>query len=505
MNVPVVTVNCRVDDRVSSADIFHALREGTCMLLESREVESGAARYTRMMIQPSVVVRCDGARVTLKALSDVGRDICRRLAEDNVLCSAPFSVSSDSEGLSVQCPPPPQGLTEMERLKAPSQVDVLRRLLTHVGNAGCLYGGFAYDFIETFEDLPAVESRGYDFPDFQFFLAEEEVIIDHVECQAHVTVMGDDATRRCDDIVARLKAVKRQADDGPVDSAVSLDDVQCLVSDDEFAAHVKDLQRYIHSGDIYQVVPSRGFLIPCSDAFQAYQCLRRSNPSPYLFYYRDSEREIFGSSPESAVKVEGGTVTIRPIAGTMPRALDDSGHINADEDIRQQVRLRTDGKETAEHIMLVDLARNDVARISKVGTRHVSKLLSVELYSRVMHLVSEVRGTLRDDLDALDAYRATMNMGTLTGAPKIRATELIRQVEGARRGIYGGGIGYICARGDLDTCIAIRCAQVENGRAIVRAGAGVVRDSHPDKEAAETFHKARAVLEAIACSKGQMS
>jgi anthranilate synthase component 1 len=208
---------------------------------------------------------------------------------------------------------------------------------------------------------------------------------------------------------------------------------------------------------------------------------------------------MFGASPESAIKYQqhNRQVEIYPIAGTRARGYKANGEFSLDLDCRIELELRQDKKELAEHIMLVDLARNDVARVCKAGTRHVADLLKVDRYSHVMHLVSRVCGTLSDDLDALHAYQACMNMGTLSGAPKVRATELIRQYEGKRRGSYGGAVGYITGEGDMDTCIVIRSAFVKSGIAHIQAGAGVVYDSNPQAEANETRQKAQAVISAI--------
>ncbi|MBF0697755.1 anthranilate synthase component 1, partial [Actinomyces bowdenii] len=277
------------------------------------------------------------------------------------------------------------------------------------------------------------------------------------------------------------------------------------VCDAGFEQMVVDMKERIAAGDVYQVVPSRGFTIACPDALAAYRVLRRSNPSPYMFYLAAPDFELFGASPESALlhSARTGQVAIRPIAGTNPRGLAPDGGIDHERDTRLELELRTDAKEVAEHVMLVDLARNDVARVSRPGTRQVRDLMRVDRYSRVMHLVSEVSGELAEDLDALDAFRASMTMGTLTGAPKLRAAELIRTAEGTRRGSYGGSVGYIRGDGELDTCIVIRSAFVAGGQALVQAGAGVVADSVPAKEAAETVHKARAVLEAVAAAQGR--
>ena len=234
----------------------------------------------------------------------------------------------------------------------------------------------------------------------------------------------------------------------------------------------------------------------CPDAFAAYRKLRETNPSPYMFYIRGADYELIGASPESNLKFDADTreVQLYPIAGTRPRGA------THELDIRNELDMRTDTKELAEHTMLVDLARNDLARVAVPGTRRVADLLQVDRYSRVMHLVSRVVAELHPDFDAIDAYRACMNMGTLTGAPKLRAMELVRDTEDKRRGSYGGAVGYLRGDGSMDNCIVIRSAYIKNDTAIVQAGAGVVRDSVPQSEADETLHKAYAVLHAIAAA-----
>lgn len=277
------------------------------------------------------------------------------------------------------------------------------------------------------------------------------------------------------------------------------------MSDADFCELVAKMQQHIAIGDAYQVVPSRGFVIDCPQPLQTYRYLHDADPSPYMFYIATDDFELFGASPESSLlhSAKTGQVAIRPIAGTRPRGFAPDGNIDHELDIRLELELRSDAKEVAEHVMLVDLARNDVARISAPGTRKVTQLLRVDRYSRVMHLVSEVTGQLASDLHPLDAFRASMTMGTLTGAPKLRAAELIRQYEGTRRGSYGGAVGYLRGDGELDTCIVIRSAFARNGKAIVQAGAGVVSDSVPQREADETAHKASNVLRAIAAAQGK--
>jgi anthranilate synthase component 1 len=282
-------------------------------------------------------------------------------------------------------------------------------------------------------------------------------------------------------------------------AAPAADAITVNKSNEEFAAIVRRLKQNILEGDVFQIVPSRCFSVNCPNPLRAYRRLRQLNPSPYMFYLCDPEFTLFGASPEMAVRFSAAerTVELCPIAGTRRRGKNADGTINADLDSRIELELRTDAKEMAEHLMLVDLARNDLARICVAGSRHVGQLLKVDRYSHVMHLVSRVVGQLRPELDALHAWQACMNMGTLTGAPKVRAMQLIREMEGVRRDSYGGAIGYLLGNGDMETCIVIRSAMVVDGKARVQAGAGVVYDSVPELEAEETSNKAAAVLAAI--------
>nr|WP_245198068.1 chorismate-binding protein [Sphingomonas kaistensis] len=265
------------------------------------------------------------------------------------------------------------------------------------------------------------------------------------------------------------------------------------LSDPDFIALVARLKQEIAAGEVYQIVPSRTFTGPCPDPLAAYARLRLAEPASYRFFLADSGWTLLGASPETSVRLSPGgpsgrTVEVKPIAGTRPRGA------SPDADDRLEAEMRLDGKELAEHMMLVDLARNDVARVSLPGTRRVAKLLTVERFARVMHLVSSVTGTLRPGLDAFDALAACLNVGTLVGAPKIRAMQLLRAAEARRRGPYGGAIGWIGGDGRMDTAVVIRSALVRDGLAEVRSGAGVVHDSVPQAEADETRAKASALL-----------
>jgi anthranilate synthase component I len=263
---------------------------------------------------------------------------------------------------------------------------------------------------------------------------------------------------------------------------------------------VERAKEYIRAGDIIQVVPSQRFSteIRC-DPFDIYRALRSINPSPYLFYLRMNETVLMGSSPEVMVRLEGNQIELRPIAGTRKRGT------SIEEDLALKEDLLADVKERAEHIMLVDLGRNDVGRVSEIGSVKVTELMSVERYSHVMHIVSNVQGTVAPGLNGFDVFRATFPAGTVSGAPKIRAMEIIEELEPFRRGFYAGAVGYFSFLGNMDTCITIRSILVKDGKAYVQAGGGVVADSDPEKEYEETLHKARAIFKAIELAEEGLS
>jgi len=268
----------------------------------------------------------------------------------------------------------------------------------------------------------------------------------------------------------------------------------------EYEQMVKTARNHIIDGDIFQVVLSRTITEPCPDEpLDVYRRLRVLNPSPYMFYLNTANTILLGASPELNLRVSGTgqrQVEIRPIAGTKPRGRK-NGQIDHDTDGRYEAELKLDRKELAEHMMLVDLARNDIARVASPGSRIVDEMLTAEKYESVMHLVSNVKGLLREDLDALSAYLATMNMGTLSGAPKIEAMKIIRRLEKNKRGYYGGAVMYLTVDGQFDSCITIRSIQIKDNTAYIRAGAGIVYDSVPKTEFDETQHKAGSCLRAI--------
>ncbi|WP_165164717.1 anthranilate synthase component 1 [Corynebacterium qintianiae] len=477
------------------------------VLLESADITTKSGLQSVAVLGASIRVTCNGSRVQAVPLTSSGEVVARRLSEQ----LKQYLVGENTYEF-----PSSDAADERERLTAVSSVEVLRALTTRAGyqegDFPFLAGGMAFDYLATFEDLPAVGESANGYPDYQFVLAETLLRIDHQSRTAYLTGISFDGTEpELDDLVERIGSA--DPDDThayePAEHPSTTLTVTADITDEQFRADVDKLKGDIYNGDIYQVVPARTFTTACVDAFAAYQRLRETNPSPYMFYVRGVGRdgapyELFGASPESNLKFSAATreVQLYPIAGTRPRGLNPEGSVNHELDTRMELQLRTDAKEVSEHTMLVDLARNDMARVAVPGTRRVADLLQVDRYSRVMHLVSRVTATLAPDLDALDAYRACMNMGTLTGAPKIRATQLLRELEGTRRGSYGGAIGYLSGTGDMDNCIVIRSAYVTGGMAAVQAGAGVVRDSNPQAEADETLHKAYAVLHAIALAAG---
>lgn len=484
------------------------------MLLESAEIESKDNIKSLILTHAALMIRCDGYQLTFTALTDNGQSLLKPIQAYFKQADS----SLDSNILKLVLVKETRQLDEDARLKSASPLDGLRALIQEIDcgdtpsfEALFLGGVLAYDLIDTVEPLPQVTNGKNTCPDYLFYLAETLITVDRQQEIADIVThnfIADPALKaeyathlntRIESVKSQIALVEDAAELMPVDAEARVN-----ISDDTFKETVNSLKTHIVAGDIFQVVPSRSFSLPCPNTLGAYRALRLTNPSPYMFYVRGDDFTVFGASPESALKYETSTnqVEIYPIAGTRHRGKTASGEIDADLDSRIELELRLDKKELSEHLMLVDLARNDVARISQSGTRKIPELLKVDRYSHVMHLVSRVTGQLRHDLDALHAYQACMNMGTLTGAPKVSASQLIRGVEQTRRGSYGGAAGYLNGLGDMDTCIVIRSAFVKEGIAHIQAGAGVVFDSDPQAEADETRQKAQAVISAIKMGGG---
>jgi anthranilate synthase component 1 len=333
-----------------------------------------------------------------------------------------------------------------------------------------------------------------------FMLFDTVLAFDHVRHRiliiANARITGDEDLESLYQFAcAKIEFVERELD-RPLSKPQCPDktpiDVTSNVTREEFEQMVRTAKEYIAAGDVYQVVLSQRFETKLgADPFTVYRALRHVNPSPYMYFIRMGDRSIVGSSPEMLVRVEGRRVETHPIAGTRPRGR------NEEEDVRLAEELKRNEKERAEHVMLVDLGRNDVGRVSAYGTVKVPTYMSLERYSHVMHLVSIVEGKLADEYDRLDALVACFPAGTVSGAPKVRAMEIISELENRRRGVYAGAVGYLDFAGNLDFCITIRTVLIEHGRAYVQAGAGIVADSNPAAEYEETRDKARAVIRAL--------
>jgi anthranilate synthase component I len=386
-----------------------------------------------------------------------------------------------------------------------------RRVLVSPGAPrflGGAVGYLGYECAATFEPrIPVPTHSGLDVPDAVFLFADTLLVFDHVRHAARLVAHMDpdihdpspaaaarEAEQRIAAMERRLRArmPARPAMCQPHAGRAECDGASRLVPRAAYEAAVARAQEYIRAGDSFQIVPSRRIARPtAAPPFEVYRALRSINPSPYMFYLELDGLAIAGASPELLVRVEDGEVAIHPIAGTRRRGA------TVDEDAMLAAELLADEKERAEHVMLVDLGRNDVGRVSEAGTVRVTQFMDVERYSHVMHLVSHVTGRLRSDLTPFDALRAGFPAGTVSGAPKIRAMEIIAELEGERRGIYAGAVGYFGYDGALDTCIALRTLVLKDGVAFAQAGGGVVYDSDPGHEFEETENKLGAALQAI--------
>jgi len=488
-------------------------RAKNCCLLEARDylaenaLSFGTAR-------PALYLTGTDNEFTIRALSKTGRRMIKYLSAEKKRFSFCESVKFGDEAISGRIKRDESLVDEQVRLQSTNQMDVLRAVAFSFSLASkpfrvtCgLLGAISYDFIDQFEKLPPNREDVLRNPDYELYFADNIFLMDHEHGKGYVIVNclvtdGDRERAICEAQesfdyyfnIAGVEIPKGQRYKGELASA-STD-----TSEEEYEKIVRAAKQHIIDGDIFQVVLSRTKSEPCPDEpLDVYKRLRKLNPSPYMFYLNTPNTILMGSSPELNLRVSGAesrNVEIRPIAGTKPRGRI-GGRIDADTDFRYEAELKIDRKELAEHIMLVDLARNDIARVAEPGSRIVTELLVAEKYESVQHLVSNVKGKLADGLDALSAYLATMNMGTLTGAPKIEAMKIIRQLEKTKRGYYGGAVCYLTVDGRFDSCITIRSLQVKDHIAFIRVGAGIVHDSVPKTEFEETEHKANSCMRAI--------
>jgi anthranilate synthase component I len=465
-------------DTLTPVSAFRRLAAGSkhAFLLESVEGGERTGRYSFLGTEPEMVFRSDLENVDL--LFSDGR--CERREGVNPLCELEKELSR------YRCAP----LEGMPRF------------------AGGAVGYAAYDVVRLVEHLPDVPEDALGVPDLYFMFCPTVIAFDNarktVKLITHVHAAGggdlDDLYARAlgelDAIAARLARcpVEPLEELGPVPSEGAAFTSNFEKSD--FLAAVEKCREYICAGDVVQVVPSQRLTADCpSNPFDIYRVLRAVNPSPYMFYLKLDGLDVVGSSPEVMVRVEDSVVTIRPIAGTRKRGA------NADEDAALAADLLSDPKELAEHTQLLDLGRNDVGRVGEYGSVKVDESFVIEYYSHVMHIVSSVSGRLKDGLTAFDALRAGLPAGTLSGAPKVRAMQIIDEVEPHKRCVYGGAVGYLDFRGNMDTCIAIRTMVIKDGKAYLQAGGGIVYDSVPENEYQETLSKARALLTAIAMAE----
>ena len=392
-----------------------------------------------------------------------------------------------------------------EKTDNPSKI--IREILSHFKSprlpylpsfTGGLVGYFAYDFLGYVEPTAKCDVNDTEnFKDVDLMLFDKVIAFDHVRQKliliTNMSLEDVDAgyQEAIDDLNGLIDLLKNGAKSDEPEGRL-LGEVTPLFSKEEYCAMVEKAKNYIHEGDIFQIVLFNRLSAPFEGSLlNTYRILRTVNPSPYMFYFAGTDVEVAGASPETLVKLENGVLHTFPLAGTRPRGKTE------EEDKNLEIELLADEKELAEHNMLVDLGRNDLGKISKFGTVEVEKLRSIERYSHVMHIGSTVRGQIADGYDALSAIEAVLPAGTLSGAPKIRACQLIGELENNKRGIYGGAIGYIDFTGNMDTCIAIRIAYKKNGKVFVRSGAGLVADSVPEKEFEECLNKAKAVISSL--------
>ena len=430
-------------------------------LLESAKANENWGRYTFLGFEPELSISCIDGKMNV-------------------------------DGKEFTCSDPTNYLRELlKKYKSP-------RVASLPPFTGGLVGYFSFDFINYKEPSTKMnidDSEGFKDIDLMLFkdviafdnVKQKIILITNIELDKDIRVEYEKALQRLNSIKELLYTGKKSFEGGKL-----LGEVTPLFSKDEFSDMIGKAKHHIKEGDIFQIVLSNRLQANFEGSlFDTYRVLRTVNPSPYMFYFSGTDVEVAGASPETLVKLEDGILHTFPLAGTRPRGKSEK------EDKELETELLADEKELAEHNMLVDLGRNDLGKISKFGSVVVEKFHSIERYSHVMHIGSTVRGEIKPEYDALNALEAVLPAGTLSGAPKIRACQLIEELENNKRGIYGGAIGYIDFTGNMDTCIAIRLAYKKNGKVFIRSGAGIVADSDPDKEYMESINKAGAVVDAL--------
>ncbi len=447
-------------------------RDSYSFLLESVEGGEHIARYSFLGSSPALIFLSKGKAVELR--------------EGNI--SKRFETNADP-------------LEELKKILSQYKFVRVKGLPRFCGG---LVGFFGYDTVRFMEDIPDENRDDLELPDAVFMLTDTILIFDHlkntIKVVSNACVKNNNAGRSYNEAVEKIKELTRIIKAGAggrartfkVKKAKRRLRVKSNFTRKAFTDSVKKAKEYIRNGDIIQVVLSQRLEVPIrAEPFRIYRALRSINPSPYMYYLKCDNFMLIGASPEIMVRCEDGNVELRPIAGTRPRGESEQ------EDSKLVKDLLGDPKERAEHIMLVDLGRNDVGRVCKYKSVKVSELMVIEKYSHVMHIVSDVSGLLKRNKDVFDVVKATFPAGTVTGAPKVRAMEIIDELENLRRGPYAGSVGYFSFSGNLDSCITIRTIVIKEGQAYIQAGAGIVADSQPQKEYQETLNKAKALLKAI--------
>jgi len=464
-----------IGDVETPVSAFLKLDRKPSFLLESVLGGEKWARYSFLGIDPLMTITAAGKKVAIKhgdSVSFVEKDDPLSVVKDILSGFKPVSV---------------KGLPRF---------------------SGGLVGYIGYDVVKFFERIPDSPKPGLDMPDIFLMLADTILIFDNlkqtIKVVSNIHTDGKDINSAYEDAEVRIDKIIRKLQNkdkpSPLPSLVmgskaetsGLPDFSSNFTKGDFLDAVTKVKEYIMSGDVFQLVLSQRFERQSgSHPFDIYRSLRIINPSPYMYYLDTGDAQIVGSSPEILVRLEGDKITLRPIAGTRKRGETE------EEDIALEAELKKDPKELAEHIMLVDLGRNDVGRVAETGSVKVTEIMGVERYSHVMHLVSNVEGKLKSGLDAFDVFRACFPAGTVSGAPKVRAMEIIEELEPTKRGPYAGSVGYFSYSGNMDTCITIRTLIVKDGKVYVQAGAGIVADSVPDKEYTETVNKAMAMIKSV--------
>lgn len=467
-----IPVSCEMySDVKTPIEVLKILKKVSshCYMLESCEDASKWGRYTFLGYDPSMEITCTNGVVKINAGTEI-------------------TLNSDSPKTIIK--------QIIDENKSP-RLDYLPSF------TGGLVGYFSYDYIKYSEPSLKLDAKDEEnFNDVDLMLFNKVIAFDnlHQKIVLIVNIQADALEQNYEKALIELETLKnliRSGKPADIQPLKLKSKITPLFNKEQYSDMVNKAKHYIYEGDIFQVVLSNRLMAEAEGSlFDTYRVLRTTNPSPYMFYFSSNDIEIAGASPETLVKLQDGTLYTFPLAGTRPRGK------TYEEDVALEKDLLADPKELSEHNMLVDLGRNDIGKISKFGSVIVEKYMAIERYSHVMHIGSTVRGKISDNHTALDAVDAVLPAGTLSGAPKIRACEIINELENNKRGIYGGAIGYIDFTGNLDTCIAIRIAFKKNGKVFVRSGAGIVADSVPEKEYQECINKAKAVINALETAEG---